>query len=693
MTELKFVKGIGPRRAAVLAAEGINSEADVLEYFPFRYVDRSKVYNISELRPDMSYVQIIGRFVNKSVTGEGTKRRLVAQFVDDSGSIEIVWFKGLNYIENQVNTTDIFLLFGKPTSYGGRMNIVHPDMERNPDMLKIGGTLMPVYSTSEAMKRAGITSKVMQTIVSSVFANVTKGGIRETLPTWLMSRHNLMSRPQAIWTVHNPADLKELENARFRLKFEELFYVQLALLRNKNKNRQEIKGYKFEKPGPHLAEFYKNHLKFEPTGAQKRVVHEVWNDMRSGRQMNRLVQGDVGSGKTLVAVCCMLLITGNNMQACLMAPTEILATQHYTGLTEMLKGMNINVCLLTGNVKGKARKEALEGIANGSVNIVVGTHALIEPTVMFKDLALCVIDEQHRFGVEQRAKLWAKNINPPHILVMTATPIPRTLAMTVYGDLDVSVIDEMPPGRKPITTEHYFHNSRNRLNAFIRNELQKGRQAYVVYPLIKENERMDYKDLLQGFEYMKQCFPEFQVCMVHGKMKPAEKDAEMQRFVSGEARIMVATTVIEVGVNVPNASVMVIESAERFGLSQLHQLRGRVGRGADQSYCILMTGVELSRDTRRRMEIMCQTTNGFEIAEADLRMRGPGDIDGTAQSGVPFRLHIADMARDGQIVTFSRECALEVLERDPLLMGPDSGVLVQWLRELAASNVNWSMIS
>ncbi len=671
----------------------IRAEEDVLEYFPYRYVDRSRIYEIRELTADMSYVQVVGRFVTKEMVGVGTKKRMTARFVDGTGEMDVVWFKGLNYIVNQINTTDVYLLFGKPTVFGGRLNMAHPDVERNPDKTQFVGKLMPLYNTTEGMKRAGVTSKVMQDIVASVFCHMTLGRIRETLPSQLLARHNLMPRPQALWTVHNPTNLKELENARFRLKFEELFYIQLALLRKRNVNRSQVAGIRFDKPGNALSVFYKEHLRFEPTGAQKRVVHEVWGDLKSGKQMNRLVQGDVGSGKTLVALLCMLIVTGNGMQACLMAPTEILANQHYENLVAELRGMDVKVALLTGSVKGKRRQEILDGVADGSINIIIGTHALIGPTVIFKNLALCVIDEQHRFGVEQRAMLWAKNTRPPHILVMTATPIPRTLAMTIYGDLDVSVIDEMPPGRKPVFTEHYYYCNRNRLNAFIRTELQKGRQAYVVFPLIKENEKMDYKNLEAGFEYMKHCFPEYRVCMVHGKLKINEKDEAMRQFVSGEAQIMVSTTVIEVGVNVPNASVMVVESAERFGLSQLHQLRGRVGRGADQSFCILMTGNELARDTRRRIETMCSTTDGFAIAEADMRLRGPGDIEGTQQSGIPFRLKISDLAHDAQILTFARDCAKEVLAEDPFLASPQSAVMTSRLAELQGNDINWSRIS
>ncbi len=692
--QLQYIKGIGPKRAEVLAHEAdIRSEEDILEYFPYRYVDRSRIYQIRELSADMNYVQILGRFITKEIIGQGSKRRMSARFVDGTGQIEIVWFKGLNYIERQINTSDEYLLFGKPTIFGGRLNMAHPDLERNPDTAKFVGKLMPLYSTTEGMKRAMISSNTIQDIVANVFQHLTLSGIRETLPAPLLARHSIMPRPQALFIVHSPSNLRSLENARFRLKFEELFYIQLALLRSRNVNRAQVEGIKFEKPGPALATFYRDHLHFEPTGAQKRVVHEVWTDLKSGKQMNRLVQGDVGSGKTLVALLCMLIIAGNGMQSCLMAPTEILATQHYENLMAELRGMNVTIQLLTGNIKGKRREHILQGVADGSIDILIGTHALIGPTVKFHNLALCVIDEQHRFGVQQRAMLWEKNTRPPHILVMTATPIPRTLAMTIYGDLDVSVIDEMPPGRKPVFTEHYYYCNRNKLNTFVRSELKKGRQCYVVFPLIKENERMDYKNLEAGYEYIKQCFPEYHVCMVHGKLKPADKEAAMQEFVSGKAQIMVATTVIEVGVNVPNASVMIIESAERFGLSQLHQLRGRVGRGADQSFCILMTANELPNDTRRRIETMCATTDGFAIAEADMRMRGPGDIEGTQQSGIPFRLKISDLARDAQILSFARDCAKEILHDDPFLSSPNSVVMTQRLAELQGNDINWSRIS
>lgn len=692
--ELKYIKGIGPRRAEVLRREAeLTTEEEVLEYFPLRYVDRSRVYEIRELTPDVGYVQILGRFVTVEAVGQGAKRRLVGKFADATGVLDVVWFKGVNYVLGQINTSDVFLLFGKPTVFAGRMNMAHPDIELGADKAQFVGKLMPVYSVTEGMRRVGMSSKTMAAIVANVFGSLTLGGIRETLSARLLAGHNLMARPQALWTVHNPPDVKALEAARFRLKFEELFYIQLALLRSRNVSRSSVEGIRFEKPGQLLGKFYREHIRFEPTGAQKRVVHEIWGDLRGGRQMNRLVQGDVGSGKTLVALLAMLIVVGNSMQACIMAPTEILAAQHYESISAELAGLDVGVALLTGSVKAKRRREVLAGVADGTISIVVGTHALIEPAVVFANLALCVIDEQHRFGVEQRAKLWAKNTRPPHVLVMTATPIPRTLAMTIYGDLDISVIDEMPPGRKPILTEHYYYSNRNSLNAFIRAELRRGRQAYVVFPLIKENEKMDYKNLEGGFEFMRSCFPEFRVCMVHGQMRPDEKDGAMRAFVAGEAQILVATTVIEVGVNVPNASVMVIESAERFGLSQLHQLRGRVGRGAEQSYCILMTSNELSRDMRRRIETMCSTTDGFAIAEADLRMRGPGDIEGTQQSGVPFRLRISNLARDGQILTFARDCAMEVLQSDPMLVSPQNVVLAQRLKELQGNAVNWSRIS
>ena len=697
--EIKYLVGVGPKRAELLATDmHIQTYDDMLQLYPYKYVDRSHIYPINELRPDMPYVQIRGRFFSLSIV-EGKQKRMVGQFTDGTGTVEIVWFKGIDYIKKQINSTDEFLLFGKPTSYGQRLTMSHPEMEKNGAANTDAGTLQPFYNTSEKMKHFGLNSKAIHKLIRNLFTEIGVAGIEETLPHSILQRCNLMPRGEAMMQIHFPKNTPTLELAQYRFKFEELFYIQLSLLRNKNLNRTRQAGLVFKKAGAYLNQFYKECLPFEPTNAQKRVVKEMMADMASGRQMNRLLQGDVGSGKTLVALMIMLIAIGNTdvagkrYQACIMAPTEILATQHFENLSNMIGTMNVKIALLTGSTKKKARTEILKGLADGHVDIVVGTHALIEDTVVFRNLGLAVVDEQHRFGVAQRARLWAKAVLPPHILVMTATPIPRTLAMTVYGDLDVSVIDELPPGRKPVQTEHYFHNSRNSLNKFIRAQLQEGRQCYVVYPLIEESEKMDFRNLTEGYEYMKDAFKEYTVCMVHGRLSTEEKDAAMHKFINGEAQIMVATTVFEVGVNVPNASVMIIESAERFGLSQLHQLRGRVGRGADQSYCILMTDYKLSTETRRRMEVMVGTTDGFEIAEADMRLRGPGNIEGTQQSGLPFTLHISDLVKDAPIVKYTREKAQELLSTDPLLQSAENSVAVNRLAELANENVNWSKIS
>lgn len=697
--DIKYLIGVGPKRAEMFASDmDITTYDDLMQLYPYKYVDRSHIYRISELRSDMPYVQICGRFVSLQ-TVAGRQPRLSAQFSDGSGYVELVWFKGIDYIKSQINSTDEYVIFGKPTIFNQHFNITHPEMEKVGSASMQAGTLQPFYNTSEKMKKAGFNSRAIQKLIRNLFAEVPPTEIEETLPQSVVGSCGLLSKAEALLQIHFPQNTPMLERARYRLKFEELFYIHLSLLRNRNINRSRQAGIPFPKAGVHLNKFYKECLPFEPTNAQKRVVREMCADMASGRQMNRLLQGDVGSGKTLVALMVMLVAIGNTSadgmpyQACIMAPTEILANQHYDSISRMLEGMDLRVELLTGSTKKKQRTPILAGIADGSVNIVVGTHALIEDTVVFRNLGLAVVDEQHRFGVAQRARLWAKAAVPPHVLVMTATPIPRTLAMTVYGDLDVSVIDELPPGRKPVQTEHYFHNSRNSLNRFIREQLQLGRQCYVVYPLIDESEKMDFKNLTEGFEYMKEAFREYKVCMVHGRMPADEKDEAMRQFVSGEAHIMVATTVIEVGVNVPNASVMIIESAERFGLSQLHQLRGRVGRGADQSYCVLMTDYKLSDDTRKRMEVMVGTTDGFEIAEADMRLRGPGNIEGTQQSGLPFTLHISDLARDAQLVQFTRDKAIELLADDPLLSSPVNSIALKRLSQLSKEHVNWSNIS
>lgn len=690
--DVKYLSGVGPHRADVMAKDiDVRSCEDLLCYYPYKYIDRSQIYAIRELHSDMPYVQVRGKFISLKVAGVGRNQRLTAEFSDNTGLIDVVWFKGLQYIRDTIKPDEEYVLFGKPTVFNGRINIAHPEMELASKANSSVGTLQPYYNTSEKMKNAGLNSKALQKIIGKLLTDTTQ--IEETLPEYLTRKYHLMPRDLAIRVIHEPANSQVLEQARFRMKFEELFYVQLNILRSRNFSRSQVPGFIFARVGDNFNTFYKQYIPFEPTNAQKRVVKEIRTDMCSGRQMNRLLQGDVGSGKTLVALMSMLLAIDNGYQACIMAPTEILATQHYESITKMLGGMPLRVELLTGSTKKRQRNIILSDLAKGEVHILVGTHALIEDTVVFKNIGLAVIDEQHRFGVAQRAKLWNKNTTPPHVLVMTATPIPRTLAMTIYGDLDVSVIDELPPGRKPILTEHYFHNSRNSLNRFLRNEIDKGRQIYVVYPLIEESERMDYKNLQEGFEYMKSAFPECKVCMVHGKLKPAEKDEAMQQFVDGEAHIMVATTVIEVGVNVPNASVMVIESAERFGLSQLHQLRGRVGRGAEQSYCILMTSHKLGDETTKRMEVMVRTTDGFEISEADLRLRGPGSMEGTQQSGLPFALKIANLAKDSKLVQYTRDVAEEILHNDALLQSADNAVMVQQLIRLTRQQANWSLIS
>lgn len=699
--DIKYLIGVGPKRAEVLASDmDIHSYDDLLQFYPYKYIDRSHIFQIRDLRADMPYVQIRGRFVSMT-TIEGRQKRLSAHFADETGTIEIVWFQGIDYIKSQINATDEYILFGKPTIFNQHFNMSHPEMEKVGTTTTQAGTLQPFYNTSEKMKKMSLNSRAIHKIITNLFAEVTTAvnGIEETLPESVLWAAKLMPRAEALYHIHFPTSTPMLERARYRMKFEELFYIQLSLLRNRNINRSRQAGIPFPKAGIYLNKFYKECLPFEPTNAQKRVVREMSIDMASGRQMNRLLQGDVGSGKTLVALMTMLMAIGNSnaegipYQACIMAPTEILATQHFEGLTKMVERLDIRIELLTGSTKKRQRTVILKDLAEGRINILVGTHALIEETVVFRNLGLAVVDEQHRFGVAQRARLWSKSVIPPHVLVMTATPIPRTLAMTVYGDLDVSVIDELPPGRKPVQTEHYFHNSRNALNRFIREQLQQGRQCYVVYPLIEESERLDFKNLTEGFEYMKECFSEYNVCMVHGRLSTEEKEEAMRQFVSGEAQIMVATTVIEVGVNVPNASVMVIESAERFGLSQLHQLRGRVGRGADQSYCILMTDFKLAQDTRKRMEVMVGTTDGFEIAEADMRLRGPGDIQGTQQSGLPFSLRISDLARDASLVQYTRDKANELLVADPLLQSPANAIAAKRLIDLAKENINWSNIS
>lgn len=692
--DIKYLQGVGPQRAAILNKElNIYSFRDLLYYFPYKYVDRSRLYYIHEIDGNMPYIQLKGQVLSFETIGEGRQRRLVGHFSDGTGVVDLVWFQGLKFVMGRYKAHEEYIVFGKPTVFNGRISIAHPDIDPAEELTLSSMGLQPYYNTTEKMKRSNLNSHALEKLMKNLFGALQKDIIEETLSPQLVAQHRLMSLTDALYNIHFPQNPDLLRKAQYRLKFEDLFYVQLNILRYTKERRNKFRGLVFGRVGEIFNTFYSQNLPFQLTGAQKRVIKEMRRDMGSGRQMNRLLQGDVGSGKTLVALMTMLIALDNGYQACMMAPTEILATQHYETICRFLAGMNVRVELLTGNVKGKRRETILKDLVTGDVQILIGTHAVIEDTVNFSSLGLVVIDEQHRFGVAQRAKLWAKNTCPPHVLVMTATPIPRTLAMTLYGDLDVSVIDELPPGRKPIQTIHQFDNRRASMYAFIRKQIQEGRQAYIVYPLIQESEKMDIKNLEDGYMHICEEFPEYKVSKVHGKMKPAEKDEEMQRFLANETQIMVATTVIEVGVNVPNASVMVIENAERFGLSQLHQLRGRVGRGADQSYCILVTGYKLTEETRKRIEIMVQTNDGFEIAEADLKLRGPGDLEGTQQSGVAFDLKIADIARDGQLLQYVREIAERLLDADPNGERPENAIVWQQLKELRKKNVNWSVIS
>ncbi len=691
--DIKYLQGVGPQRAAMLNKElNIYSLRDLLYYFPYKYVDRSRLYYIHEIDGNMPYIQLKGQILSFETVGEGRQRRLVAHFSDGTGVVDLVWFQGIKYLMGRYKAHEEYIVFGKPTVFNGRINVAHPDIDPAKDLTLSTMGLQPFYNTTEKMKRAGLNSHALEKLMNNAFA-LLQGTLPETLSEHLVEKHHLMSLDEALRNIHFPQNPEKLRHAQYRLKFEELFYVQLNILRYTKDRQRKYRGLVFERVGEVFNTFYAQNLPFQLTGAQKRVIKEIRKDMGSGRQMNRLLQGDVGSGKTLVALMSMLIALDNGYQACMMAPTEILAAQHYETIQQLLFGMNVRVELLMGSVKGKKREEILKGLLTGEVQILIGTHAVLEDTVHFTSLGMVVIDEQHRFGVAQRAKLWAKNTCPPHVLVMTATPIPRTLAMTLYGDLDVSVIDELPPGRKPIQTIHQFDNRRSSLYAGIRKQIGEGRQVYIVYPLIKESEKIDIKNLEEGYGHICAEFPECKISKVHGQMKPAEKDAEMQRFVNGETQIMVATTVIEVGVNVPNASVMVIENAERFGLSQLHQLRGRVGRGADQSYCILVTSYKLSEETRKRLEIMVQTNDGFEIAEADLKLRGPGDLEGTQQSGVAFDLKIADIARDGQLLQHVREIAAEIIDKDPTGILLENEILWRQLQALRKTNVNWAAIS
>ena len=693
--DIQYLTGVGPNRRKMLSDElGIQTFGDLLQYYPYKHIDRSRLYSIRELTGDMPFVQVKGTILSfETFKMSARKERVVAHFTDGSGKVmDLTWFNGGKYAKQSYKIGTEYIVFGRPNVYNGRINVTHPDIDP-ADKLELSAMgMQPYYNTTEKMKKAGLNSRAIERIVKTLLATI-KEELTETLPDFITQKLHLMSRDEALRKIHYPQNAKELERARVRLKFEELFFIQLNILRYASDQRRKYRGYLFTKVGENFNGFYHDHLPFSLTEAQKRVIREIRKDMGSGRQMNRLLQGDVGSGKTLVALMSMLIAIDNGYQACIMAPTEILAEQHLQTIRNFLQDMPIRVELLTGIVKGKRRQEILDGLLDGSVQILVGTHAVIEDTVQFAHLGFVVVDAQHRFGVAQRAKLWTKGVNPPHVLVMTATPIPRTLAMTLYGDLDVSVIDELPPGRKPVVTQHVYDNSMRTLYDGIRQQINEGRQVYIVFPLIEESEKIDLKNLEAGFEVLRQVFPEFRISNVHGKMKPSEKEAEMQQFVQGKTQILVATTVIEVGVNVPNASVMVILEAQRFGLSQLHQLRGRVGRGADQSYCILVTGYQLSADTRKRIDIMCETNDGFRIAEADLKLRGPGDLEGTQQSGMAFDLKIADIARDGQLVQMARDEASAIIEADPLCQDPRYNLLWNRLKELRKTNINWGAIS
>lgn len=693
--DIMYLAGVGPKRKDILNQQlNVKTWGDMLEYYPYKYVDRSKIYRINELTGDMPYVQIRGKILSFEEFSMGArKKRIVAHFSDGFGVADLVWFNGTKYIYQDYKTGEEYIVFGKPTLFKDRYQIAHPDIEKaaNVQLSEMG--MQPYYITTEKMKNRGITSRAMEKLTKTLVSKIPQGAIPETLLPTQLSRLHLISREDALRRIHYPKSLDDVQRAQVRLKFEELFYVQLNILRYATENRKKYKGYVFSHVGETFNRFYHHNLPFGLTGAQKRVMHEIRDDMGSGRQMNRLLQGDVGSGKTLVALMAMLIAIDNGFQACIMAPTEILAEQHLATINEFLEGIDIRVELLTGIVKGKRRQNVLDGLADGSVNILVGTHAVIEDSVQFNNLGLAVVDEQHRFGVAQRARLWAKNQRPPHVLVMTATPIPRTLAMTLYGDLDVSIIDELPPGRKPVMTLHKYDDHMTSLYAGIRQQVGAGRQVYIVFPLIEENEKTDLKNLEKGYESLCQIFPEMRIGKVHGRMKPKDKETEMQKFARGETQILVATTVIEVGVNVPNASVMVILDAQRFGLSQLHQLRGRVGRGAKQSYCLLVTPHALATETRKRINIMCDTNDGFRIAEADLKLRGPGDLEGTQQSGMAFDLKIANIARDGQLVQMARDEAQKIIDDDPDCAKAEYATLWNRLRELRNTNVNWAAIS
>lgn len=692
-TDIKYLHGVGPKRAELLAKQlDIHTYYDLLYYFPFRYIDRSTIHHIRDLSGDLPYIQLKGSFITFTPQGQGAKRRINALFTDGTGTIECVWFNRVKQIQDAYRLGTEYVIFGKPTLYKGTYSIAHPEVDAyNPQKLSTG--VRGMYNLTETLRNRSFTQRNLQQLVDNLLATKIVQQMPDPLPADIILRHHLMPLAEALTNIHQPSSITALQKAQFRLKYEELFLLQLNILRYTNNRNAKFKGLIFSKVGNYFNDFYTHHLPFPLTGAQKRVIKEIRKDMGSGRQMNRLLQGDVGSGKTLVALMCMLLALDNNYQAAIMAPTEILATQHYETISSMVKPLGINCALLTGSTRKKEREVIHEQLLNGELQIIIGTHALLEDVVQFYNLGLVIIDEQHRFGVAQRARLWQKNSTPPHVLVMTATPIPRTLAMTVYGDLDVSVIDELPPGRKPVETLLRTEESRQSVYRFVGRQLAEGRQAYFVFPLIQENEKLDLHDLEQGYEIIRQTYPSYKVCFVHGKMKPTEKDYQMQQFVSGEAQIMVATTVIEVGVNVPNASIMVIENAERFGLSQLHQLRGRVGRGASQSFCILMSKHQLAKDTKHRLTVMTETNDGFLIAEEDMKLRGPGDMEGTQQSGIAFNLRISNLAKDGQIVQVTRDDAREIIDKDPTLSLPEHRGLGEKLHQLFDRKIDWSAIS
>ena len=692
-TDIKFLPGVGPRRAELLGKElDIHSFYDLLYYFPFRYIDRSTIHKISEIEGEMPYIQLRGRFISFAPQGEGARRRLNALFTDGTGTIEVVWFNRVKSIMDSYHTGKEYILFGKPTIFKGHYNIAHPEVDPyKPEALNRG--LVGVYNLTEKMHNRSFTTRALQKIVASLLQSPAVQNLKDTLPQDMRERLKLMPLREALINIHTPQSIPLLQQAQRRLKFEELFFLQMNILKYVKGRNAKVPGFVFAHVGQYFNSFYKNHLQFPLTGAQKRVIREIRHDVGSGRQMNRLLQGDVGSGKTIVAFMTMLLAVDNGYQACIMAPTEILATQHFETIGPWAEAIGLKAALLTGSTRKKERDKIHEQLLSGELNILIGTHALIEDSVHFRNLGIAVIDEQHRFGVAQRAKLWRKNSNPPHVLVMTATPIPRTLAMTVYGDLDVSVIDELPPGRKPVTTVLRYENNHLEVYRFIGRELKKGRQCYIVYPLIEENEKLDLRALEEGYEIICENFPSYRVAYVHGKMKPSEKDHQMGLFASGKAQILVSTTVIEVGVNVPNASVMVIENAERFGLSQLHQLRGRVGRGADQSYCILMSKRQVSKETRHRLEVMTETNDGFVVAEEDMKLRGPGDMEGTQQSGMAFNLRIANLASDGVVLQAARDEAQRILNEDFSLSSPDGRLLERQMRFLFSRDTNWGMIS